>query len=164
MPLARYAMYSWGTQIYVAATWDRGERWLGMLRHIAYEGGMFVIGVCMPLRLDDIPDRYAFKQRFYDAKSEWINVGDSAVIGPQGEFIAGPVREKEEILYAEIDLGRLAGSKWMLDVAGHYARPDVFQLTVSTDPRPMVHTQDDSTSPPAVPLGNKAKSRQRSVG
>jgi nitrilase len=138
MPLARYALYAWGAQIYVAATWDRGEPWLSTLRHIAKEGRVVVIGCGMVLRPSDIPDRYAFKARFYADAGEWINVGDSAIVSPDGEFLAGPVSEREEIVYAEIDPRRMRGPHWMLDVAGHYARPDVFQLNVRTGARPMI--------------------------
>lgn len=141
MPLARYAMYAWGTQIYVAATWDRSQPWLSTLRHIAKEGRMYVLGCCMALRRDDIPDRIAFKAR-YTSDKEWINVGDSAIVDPDGEFIAGPVRLKEEILYAEVDPRKLAGPKWMLDVAGHYARPDVFQLTIRKEAQPMLSMRE----------------------
>ncbi len=148
MPLARYAMYAWGTQVYVAATWDQGEPWLSTLRHIAKEGRCYVIGVCMPIHAKDIPDRYGFKGNYYRNR-EWINVGDSAIAGPDGNFIAGPVREREDILYAEVDLRWLGSSKRMLDVAGHYARPDVFELIVHTEPRPMI------TSTPVAPGGNE---------
>jgi nitrilase len=137
MPLARYAMYAWGTQIYVAATWDRGEPWLSTLRHIAKEGRAYVIGVGMPMRVSDIPDRYEFKRQYYGDR-DWINGGDSAISDPDGKFIAGPVSQREEILYAEVDLNRLTGSKWMLDVAGHYGRPDVFQLSVNRTPNQMI--------------------------
>jgi len=141
MPLARYAMYAWGTQIYVAATWDQGEPWLSTLRHIAKEGRAYVIGVCMPLRASDIPERFDFKDRFYGGR-DWINAGDSAIAGPDGNFIAGPVSQREEIVYAEVDLSRVSNSKWMLDVAGHYGRPDVFQLTVNRAPNPMISDDD----------------------
>jgi nitrilase len=144
MPLARYTMYAWGTQIYVAATWDRGQPWLSTLRHIAKEGRVYVIGCCIVMRKDDIPDRYAMKQKFYAEEGEWINIGDSAIVNPEGEFIAGPVRKQEEILYAEIDPRMMQGPKWMLDVAGHYARPDVFQLTVHTDVRKMIRMEHDA--------------------
>ena len=100
MPLARYSMYAWGVQIYVAATWDRGEPWLSTLRHVAKEGRVFVLGACIALRKDDIPDHYAFKQKFYAHAGEWINVGDSAIVNLEGEFVAGPVRMKEEVLDA----------------------------------------------------------------
>ncbi|OGO48490.1 MAG: nitrilase [Chloroflexi bacterium RBG_16_64_32] len=145
MPLARYTMYAWGTQIYVAATWDSGEPWLSTLRHIAKEGRMYVIGVCMPMRTGDIPDQYEFKRKFYGDR-DWINVGDSAIAGPDGNFIAGPVREREDILYADIDLHRLSSSKWMLDVAGHYARPDVFQLVVNREQQPMITSRDGASA------------------
>ncbi len=143
MPLARYAMYAWGTQIYVAATWDSGQPWLSTLRHIAKEGRVYVIGCCIAMRKDDIPDSYSMKQKYYADMDEWINIGDSAIINPEGHFIAGPVRKQEEILYAEIDPRMVQGPKWMLDVAGHYARPDVFQLTVHTDVREMLRVEHD---------------------
>jgi len=144
MPLARYAMYSWGTQIYVAATWDSGEPWLSTLRHIAKEGGMFVIGCCIVMKIEDIPDRYEFKKLYRDDK-EWINIGDSAIVNPKGEFIAGPLKMKEEILYAEIDLKQISKSKWILDTAGHYARPDIFKFTVNRSANPVMQTEDHKT-------------------
>ena len=90
----------------------------------------------------DVPNRCAFKAR-YDSSNEWINVGDSAIVNPSGDFIAGPVRLKEELLYAELDPRQMAGQKWMLDVAGHYARPDVFQLTVNKAGHPMLKVDDN---------------------
>ncbi len=147
MPLARYAMYAWGTQIYVAPTWDRGEPWLSTLRHIAKEGRVFVIGCCMALRKADVAEKAESVQRFYEGVSEWINVGDSAVVNPDGEFVAGPLHKQEGILYAEIDPAQMSGPKWMLDVAGHYARPDVFELIVHTDARPMITSKAGAPGP-----------------
>jgi nitrilase len=139
MPLARQAMYAWGTQIYLAPTWDRGELWVATLRHIAKESGAYVIGCCMALHLDDIPDELAFK-KLYPEGTEWINTGGSCIISPRGEIVAGPVYAKEEILYAEVDLGLTRASKRMFDVAGHYARPDVFGFTVNRNANPMMRT------------------------
>lgn len=141
MPLARYALYAWGTQIYVAATWDQGEPWLSTLRHIAKEGSTYVISSCMALRKADIPDELGLKERFYASTGEWINQGDSAILNPAGEFIAGPLHASEGILYADLNPGEMAGSKWMLDVAGHYARPDVFSLTIDRKQRPMIEAE-----------------------
>jgi nitrilase len=146
MPLARYTMYAWGTQIYIAATWDRGEPWLSTLRHIAKEGRVYVAGCCIAMRLDDIPDQFEFKQKFYSPEREWINVGDSAIVSPEGDFIAGPVKMKEEVLIAEVDPHQMRGPKWILDVAGHYARPDVFKLTVNREARPVIRVVGDSES------------------
>lgn len=143
MPLARYAMYAWGTQIYIAATWDQGEPWLSTLRHIAKEGRVYVLGSCTLLRRSDIPDRFAFK-RYYTGDDDWINHGDSVIVDPSGAVIAGPVRDKEEILYAEIDPLLMSGPRWMLDVAGHYGRPDVFDLRVNTSKHPMITSQAET--------------------
>lgn len=144
MPLARYAMYSLGTQIYVAATWDSGDLWLSTLRHIAREGGMFVIGCCSAMKIDEIPDRYEFK-KLYRKDKEWVNVGNSAIVSPNGSFIAGPSQMQEEILYAEIDLEQISKSKWTLDVAGHYARPDIFKFAVNCSENPIMRTEDSKT-------------------
>jgi nitrilase len=141
MPLARYAMYAWGTQIYVAPTWDSGEPWLSTLRHIAKEGRVYVVGCCIPMRVRDIPERYEVR-KFLGAPDDWINVGDSAIVDPDGKFIAGPSNKKEEILYAEIDTSKSTGSRWKLDVAGHYGRPDVFEISVNRGSHPMIGAVD----------------------
>jgi nitrilase len=137
MPLARYAMYAAGTQIYIAATWDHGEPWLSTLRHIAKEGRTFVIGCCMALRRDQIPARFGFGD-LYRADREWINPGGSAIVDPEGRVLAGPLMQQEGVLVADIDLGATRGPRWILDVAGHYARPDVFQLTINREVREIV--------------------------
>lgn len=144
MPLARYAMYAWGTQIYLAPTWDRGQTWTATLQHIAKEGRCYVVGCCIAMRRDNLDDRYDLKSRFYGSTGEWINVGDSAIVAPGGDFIAGPVRMTEEILYAEVDPAKIDESRYLFDVAGHYGRPDVFELTVNQEPRPMVSTNGSS--------------------
>jgi nitrilase len=138
MPLARYTLYAWGVQIYLAPTWDNGEPWLSTLRHIAKEGRAYVIGCSIAMRKQDIPDRFEFKAKYYSEVGEWINKGDSAVVSPDGKLVAGPLNAEEGILYAELDPRQMRGSKWNLDVAGHYARPDVFRLTVSKEDRPMI--------------------------
>jgi nitrilase len=130
MPLARSVLYAWGTQIYVALTWDQSETWLNAMRHIGHEGGMYVISCCTALPMDAIPDEYEFK-KFYPEGREWVNRGNSCIVGPRGELLAGPVEAKEEILYAEVDLSRVLAAKRMFDVAGHYSRPDVFDLTLN---------------------------------
>jgi nitrilase len=130
MPLARYAMYAQGVQIYVAPTWDSSDIWISTLRHIAKEGGLFVIGACMPMKVSDIPDKFEFKKQYEPAR-EWINPGNSVMINPKGDIIAGPLNKTESILYAELDFDLIAHCKWILDVAGHYARPDVFKFSVN---------------------------------
>jgi len=137
MPLARYAMYAWGAQIHVAATWDRGEPWISSMRHIAKEGRLYVISCCMALRKRDIPDAMPFKSLYPDDR-EWINAGDSLVVNPDGQVVAGPLHEAEGLVLAELRTEEMSGPRWMLDVAGHYARPDIFRLTVRRESRPMI--------------------------
>ncbi len=142
MPLARYALSAWGAQIHVAPTWDRGEPWLSTMRHIAKEGRCFVVGCCSAMHKDDIPDRLSFKEAYLSGVDGWINPGDSVIVDPDGKILAGPAREEETILYAEVRPEQLVGPRWQLDVAGHYARPDVFEMRVHRRPRPMIRIVD----------------------
>ncbi|MCA9731808.1 MAG: carbon-nitrogen hydrolase family protein [Deferribacteres bacterium] len=132
MPLARNAIYEAGTQILASPTWDKSPNWLQSMQHIAREGGCFVISTCMALRKNDIPDAYEFK-KLYPKDREWINAGNSAIIAPNGKFLAGPLDAEEGILYADIDLKQIIASKRMFDVVGHYARPDVFQFGIKSE-------------------------------
>jgi nitrilase len=138
MPLARYAMWAWGAEIFVAPTWDRGEPWLSTMRHVAKEGRCYVMGCCTPMRIDDIPDRLAFKQKYLAGIEGWLNPGDSVIVDPDGKMIAGPASQQETILYAEVDRSNITGPRWQLDVAGHYARPDIFELIVHRAPKQFV--------------------------
>lgn len=135
MPLARYALYSQGIEVYVAPTYDSGDEWIGTLQHIAREGRCWVVGSGVALTRDDIPADFPEKESLYPETENWINAGDSVVIAPGGEIVSGPMREEKGLLFAEIDSGRVATSKRALDVAGHYSRPDVFTLSVNTQPQ-----------------------------
>ena len=128
MPLARQALYDIGVHLYIAPTWDRGEPWLSTLRHIAKEGRVYVIGCCSAMRPADLPDRLGFKASVSVSTSGWINPGGSVVVDPDGKLLAGPLLETQELLFAEVDPQRIIGPRWQLDVAGHYARPDVLGL------------------------------------
>ena len=143
MPLARYALAAWGAQVRVAPTWDRGEPWLSSMRHIAKEGRCFVVSTCQAVRKSDIPDALPFKSTYLAHLDEWINPGDSVIVDPDGKVVAGPAHEIETILYAEVRNDQLVGPRWQLDVAGHYARPDVFELRVHRTPRPILRVVDN---------------------
>ena len=138
MPLARYALAAWGAQIHVAPTWDRGEPWLSTLRHVAKEGRAVTVGCCQAVRNEDIPDGLAFKSRYLADVGAWINPGGSVIVDPDGKILAGPANETEGILYADIRADQLVGPRWQLDIAGHYARPDVFELIVHRRSTPMI--------------------------
>jgi nitrilase len=128
MPLARNAIYESGAQILASPTWDKGDNWLGSLQHIAREGGLFVIGNCMTLHIDDIPEEL---KGIYQKNEEWISTGESCIINPYGKVIAGPLDRKEAIIYADINLQDVIIARRRFDVVGHYARPDVFNFSVN---------------------------------
>ncbi len=129
MPLARNAIYESGTEILAAPTWDKSQNWLQSMQHIAREGGMFVISACMALRKNDIPEAYEFK-KLYPEDREWITIGNSCIIAPNGQILAGPLEAEEGILYADIDLKQILATKRMFDAVGHYSRPDVFTFSL----------------------------------
>jgi nitrilase len=135
MPLARYALYSQGVEVYVAPTYDSGDAWIGTMQHIAREGRCWVICSGVPLTRDDIPSDFPNRDTLYPDTENWINPGDSVVVAPGGEIVSGPMREEKGLLFAEIDPDRVAESKRALDVAGHYSRPDVFTLNINTQPQ-----------------------------
>ena len=143
MPLARYAFQAAGTEILVAPTWDSSSGWLTSMQHNAKEGGMFVISCCTALPMDAVPDRYEFKALYPEGR-EWVNKGNSCIVDPKGNLIAGPEESKETILHAELDTGLIPAAKWIFDAGGHYARPDVFRFAVNRAPNPIVEDFDEN--------------------
>jgi nitrilase len=135
MPLARYALYSQGVELYIAPTYDSGDDWLGTLQHIAREGRCWVVCSGVALTHSDIPADFPNRDELYPAAEEWINSGDSAVIAPGGKMVAGPMRKEKGILYADVDAKRVGIAKRDLDITGHYSRPDIFTLHVNTRPQ-----------------------------
>jgi len=129
MPLARNAIYETGAQILAAPTWDKSPNWQQSMQHNAREGGVFVVSCCMAIHKNDIPDEYDFK-KLYPEEREWINTGNSCIIDPKGQIIAGPLEAEEGILYASIDLNIITEAKRMFDVVGHYSRPDIFNFSI----------------------------------
>jgi nitrilase len=135
MPLARYAMYAQGIEVYVTPTYDSGERTVATMQHIAREAGCWVVSCGSAFRGCDIPEGFPGRAELFPNPDEWVNPGDSVVVAPGGKVAAGPLHEEQAILYAEIDLERVGMARRSLDVVGHYARPDLFQLHVDTRPR-----------------------------
>ena len=143
MPLARYAVYAQGVDIYVAPTYDAGEPWVSTMRHVAREGGCWVIGSGFALRGSDIPESFPGKAQLYPDADEWINPGDSLIVAPGGKVVAGPLHNEHGVLYADLDLGLVPGARRMLDTTGHYARPDIFELHVNRRPFVPAKLQDE---------------------
>ncbi len=130
MPLARFALYAQNLEMLIAPTWDCGEGWQASLRHVAREGGCWVVSLATALHARDIPADFPQRDKLFGA-DEWICDGGAVVVEPFGGPIAGPLIQKQEVLYAQIDPKRAAHARRSFDVAGHYARPDIFQLQVN---------------------------------
>ena len=142
MPLARYALYAQGVEIFIAPTYDSGDNWIGSLQHIAREGRCWVVGCGNLIRASDLPEDLPDKDTLHPDAEEWMNPGDSVVIAPDGEIFAGPMHKETGILYCEIDLKKVRIAKRALDVTGHYLRPDNFKLRVNNRPQTPVELDD----------------------
>lgn len=135
MPLARAALYQQGIDIYLAPTWDNSESWLCTLRHIAREGRVFVIGTNTCLHARDVPRTLPGAGDLYAGDEEdWLARGNTVIIGPDGDVICGPITGEPGMLVTTLELDRLASARREFDPVGHYARDDVFQLSVHRPP------------------------------
>jgi nitrilase len=126
MPLARFALYETGVEIYVASTADDGDSWQSTIVHIARESRSFVIAPSHFQRASSYPDDFPLR-RLLDGV-DVIGRGGSAILGPDGSYLAGPLWDEEGVLYAELDPTRLDEERQRFDPAGHYHRPDVLRL------------------------------------
>ena len=133
LPLLRSAMYAKGIEIYCAPTADPRDSWQASMRHIAVEGRCFVLSANQFSRRRDLPADYGAKMG--DDPDAILCRGGSCIVDPFGNFLAGPHTEGEVILTAEIDRHQILRGKFDLDVVGHYARPDIFQLVVDERPK-----------------------------
>ncbi len=128
MPLARFALYESGVEIYIASTADDGDAWQSTLVHIARESRAFVISPCHFQRAGSYPDDFPLRKEL--AGIDVLGRGGSAILAPDGGYLAGPLYDQEGILYADLDPQRLDEERQRFDPAGHYHRPDVLELRV----------------------------------
>ena len=132
MPLARFSLYESGVELYVASTADDADEWQATLVHIARESRAFVIAPSHFQRTAAYPEDFPLLEEL--AEIEIIGRGGSAILGPDGAYLAGPLYDEEGILYAELDPARLLEERQRFDPAGHYHRPDVLKLEVNFPP------------------------------
>ncbi len=131
MPLARWRVYEGGPQIWLAPTADDSDGWLASMRHIAIEGGVYVVSVPQYIPASAFPDDFPL------ALPEGVDVfgrGGACIVSPTGAVIAGPLYDKEGMLTVDCDLERALAAKRYFDVAGHYGRADVLAPTASSPP------------------------------
>ncbi len=146
MPLARFALYESGVEIYIASTADDGDAWQSTLVHIARESRAFVVSPCHFQRGASYPASFPLREEI--ASIETLGRGGSAILGPDGSYLAGPLYGEEGILYADLDPERLYEERQRFDAAGHYSRPDVLRLRV-TPTGPSAPSTEAAPAPPA---------------
>jgi len=128
MPLARFALYESGVEIYIASTADDSEAWQSTLVHIARESRAFVVAPSHFQRASSYPDDFPLRDELEGL--DIIGRGGSAILAPDGSYLAGPLYDEEGVLYADLDPAVLLAERQRFDPAGHYHRPDVLQLKV----------------------------------
>ncbi len=131
MPLARAAMYEQGIDVLLAPTWDNSDEWVSTLRHIAKEGQIFVVGVTAHLRGSDVPRDLPGADEIYGGDEDWMSKGNTSIVAPGGEILAGPLVGEAGIVSATLELDRVLAGRRMFDPTGHYSRPDVLSLTIN---------------------------------
>jgi predicted amidohydrolase len=144
MPLARYAVYRSGPQIWVAPTADDSDGWLASMRHIAIESGAFVVSVPQFIPRSAFPEDFPAKL----PETEIFGRGGAAIIEPAGgEVIAGPLYDQEGTVIAECDLRQGLHAKRWFDSVGHYSREDVLMGEVGLEEAGQAGSSSNSTSP-----------------
>jgi predicted amidohydrolase len=154
MVLTRYALMAMGERIH-AAVWPM-HRYLRNIvdaacRQYAFEGQVFVITASSYMNADMVPDWFELKETSY-----WDAAGGSGIIGPLGNYLAGPSYDKEEILVAELDFDQIIQAKSIVDSVGHYSRWDVLSLNVNTakyapiHPRPASRANGEAAAGPTA--------------
>jgi nitrilase len=129
MPLLRMHMYAKGIQLYCAPTVDDRDSWIPSMQHIAIEGRCFVLSACQYVL--PIGEARVGPGGANLASAPPLIRGGSMIVDPFGKIVRGPTYDVEAALIAEIDLNRTVEGKFDLDVAGHYARPEIFHLEVN---------------------------------
>jgi nitrilase len=144
MPLARYAAYRSGPQIWVAPTADDSDGWLASMRHVAIESGAFVVSVPQYIPRSAFPEDFPAEL----PDKEVFGRGGAAIVEPAGgEVIAGPLYDREGIVSADCDLSVGLHAKRWFDSVGHYSREDVLLGEVPLVDEDQDGSSSNSTSP-----------------
>jgi predicted amidohydrolase len=157
MPLTRFAMHAQSERIHVAV-WPWGYELAHLAsRHYAFEGRSFVVVAAGYMPASALPPGFELREAMNAGSDPGgggtvLQTGGSGVIGPDGQWVVGPVHDEETIVYADLDLGHAAREQYAMDIVGHYNRPDIFSLTVDTRRRPQVSWLTQSSDAAAEAL------------
>ncbi len=122
MPLARWAVYQGGPQIWIAPTADDSDGWLASMQHIAIESGAYVVSAPQYIPRSAFPDDFPLPLPDHEV----FGRGGAAIVEPTwGKVIAGPLYDEEGIVAADCDLREGLHAKRWFDAVGHYSRADV---------------------------------------
>ena len=129
MPLARVALYEKGVSIYISPNTNDNDEWLATIRHIAIEGHCYFINSDMYFKREDYPKDLHCPEEI-EKLNETVCRGGSCIVDPYGHYVTEPVWDREEIIFAELDMQKVPASRMEFDACGHYSRPDVLKLSV----------------------------------
>ena len=129
MPLPRQALHELEEQVHIAAWPQVKEMNLVASRHYAFEGRCFVLCTGALMRASQLPRSLERIGSIRD--DDYVLRGGSCVIGPDGSYVTEPLYDRAALIVTDIEIGRIAEERMTLDVAGHYARPDLLRLVRS---------------------------------
>lgn len=129
MPLARTALYQKGVTLYISPNTNDNPEWQATIQHIAIEGHCYFINCDMFFTRDMYPAGLLAQEEIAKLPPV-VCRGGSCIVDPYGHYVTEPVWDREEIIYAELDMQKVPASRMEFDACGHYARPDVLKLTV----------------------------------
>jgi nitrilase len=143
MPLFRSAMYAKGVDIWCAPTVDERDIWQASMRHIAYEGRVYLVSAC---QYQPSPASQGKSVDHWPDDQPLIR-GGSIIVSPMGEILAGPVVGEDALISVDIDLNEIVKARYDMDPAGHYSRPDIFALNVDESGRDSACALSDQLGP-----------------
>jgi nitrilase len=142
LPLARASLYGQGEDLHVAVWPGSVRNTKDITRFIALEARSFVISVGGLMEIKDFPAATPYREKIIQKAVDPLTDGGSCIAAPDGSWVIEPIVGKEGLFTAEIDFNRVLEERQNLDVAGHYSRPDVTQLTVNRQRQTTIRTID----------------------
>ena len=142
LPLARASLYGQGEDLHVAVWPGSARNTEDITRFIALEARSFVISVGGLMEIKDFPAATPYREKIIQKAVDPLTDGGSCVAAPDGSWVIEPIVGKEGLFTAEIDINRVLEERQNMDVAGHYSRPDVTQLTVNRERQATVLLMD----------------------